>query len=72
MKKITACILGYGDRRRGYGNYAFAYPEELEITAVVEPLPQRMAAAKKLFSLPDDRCFSDFDSFAAQGKLRIV
>ena len=69
MKKITACILGSGDRGRVYGNYALAYPEELEITAVVEPLPQRMAAAKKLFSLPDDRCFSDFDSFAAQGKI---
>lgn len=40
-KKITAIVLGAGNRGNVYGNYAAEYPEELDIVGVAEPIPIR-------------------------------
>lgn len=36
-KKITAITLGAGNRGNKYGNYATAYPDDLDIVGVAEP-----------------------------------
>ena len=42
MKPVTAVIIGAGDRGRNvYGKYALEHPEEMRVTAVAEPDPQR-------------------------------
>ena len=35
--KISAVVVGYGDRGSIYADYAAKYPEELVIEAVVDP-----------------------------------
>lgn len=65
----TAVILGYGDRGRVYGNYTINFPGQLKITAVVEPIKARLSTAQKLFNLPNEMCFSDFESFLKKGKI---
>lgn len=50
-KTITAITLGAGDRGNIYGNYALAYPDQLDIIGVAEPMNirnERYAAAHKI------------------------
>jgi hypothetical protein len=47
MKKLTAVIVGYGDRGYAYGTYSVDHPDELEIVGVAEPNPVRRETAQK-------------------------
>lgn len=67
--KTTIAVIGFGDRSEQYTKYVLKHPEEGEVTAVVDPNPARRGYAKRLFGLPEARCFSDFDSFIAAGRL---
>ncbi len=69
MKRMSAAVIGFGDRSEIYSKYSLAHPEELKITAVVEPDAVRRNLAKKLFDIPDGNCFCDVDSFIKKGKL---
>ena len=40
-KKVTAIVLGAGNRGNVYGDYAFYNPDELDIVGVAEPIPIR-------------------------------
>ena len=59
--KTTIAVVGFGDRSEQYTKYVLKHPEEGEVTAVVDPNPARRGYAKRLFGLPEARCFSDFD-----------
>ena len=50
QKKIV--IFGYGARGQIYANYALSYPEEYEVTAIVEVNKDRIKEAKAKFSCP--------------------
>ncbi len=52
MKKIKIVIFGYGARGKIYADYARAYPEQYEVTAIVEINEERRKAAEKLFDCP--------------------
>lgn len=69
MKKLTAIAIGYGMRNLAYTEYALNHPDELEIVGVAEPIDNKRNHAKKLFSLPDDRVFSDWKEAAKQPKM---
>ena len=50
-KTITAITIGAGDRGNIYGNYALAYPDQLDIVGVAEPMNirnERYAAAHNI------------------------
>lgn len=66
MKKISAVVLGYGDRSFCYSKYAFAHPEELEITGVIDVNPYKLSLAKKRFGLADEALFNNLDEFLAK------
>ena len=70
MKKVTAIVIGAGARgAKAYAGYAKLHPNELEITGVVEPVKERVDAIKKRFSIPEERCFSDYKDLFAREKL---
>lgn len=69
MKKVTAAVIGYGDRGSVYSNYAFTNPDELEIVAVVDINPYRLSLAKEKFHLKDEQLYTDFEVFLKQGKV---
>lgn len=63
MKKLTAALVGAGNRGQIYADYALGEPEELQIVATVDPNPLRLAEAKEKYKLTDARLFYDLDTF---------
>ena len=69
-KKMTVAILGLGSRGlQVYGEIVKNYGSIMEVTAVADLLPERLANAKKLFNLNEDACFSDADELLFREQL---
>lgn len=69
-KKMTIAILGLGSRGlQVYGEIVKNYDSIMEVTAVADLLPERLANAKKLFNLNEDACFSDADELLSREQL---
>ena len=66
MKKLSAVLVGAGNRGCTYAGYSLEAPEELEIVAVVEPNRERRVAAEKNYNIPENRCFSCLEDFLTQ------
>ncbi len=65
MKKLTAALVGAGNRGCVYSNYSLVAPEELQIVAVVDPDDvHRTEAATKYGVAPENR-FTNVDDFLA-------
>lgn len=69
MKKITAVIIGYGDRGSIYATYACEHPEELKIVAIADRMENRRAAAKERHALSDENLFTDWRQLAELPKM---
>ena len=54
-RPVTAAIMGAGGRGRVYAAYAKAFPEELEIVGVAEPIPYRNAFLAEAHGIPPER-----------------
>lgn len=59
MRKKIA-ILGYGQRGSIYAGYALKYPQEFEVTAIIENNPDRLNLARALFDCP---VYEDYKAF---------
>ncbi|MGI9431534.1 MAG: Gfo/Idh/MocA family protein [Myxococcota bacterium] len=67
---VDAVLLGAGNRGRfTYGAWARKHPDELQITALAEPDPQRRAACQREHGIPDERVFADWRELAAGPQL---
>ena len=60
-------VIGAGSRGTIYGNWAFG--QGIEIAAVAEIRPDRLAEAGKLWSVPENRLFTDANELFALGKI---
>lgn len=69
MKKLTAVIVGYGDRGYAYSTYAVDHPDELAIVGVAEPNPVRRETAQKRHGIPADGLYASWENLAAQPKM---
>jgi predicted dehydrogenase len=54
-RPVTAAIMGAGGRGRTYAGYAQAFPEELKIVGVAEPIPNRNEFLAKGHGIPPAR-----------------
>ena len=63
MKKITAVVLGCGNRGQAYADYALHSPEELEIVGVIDVNKQALDWAKEKYGVRADMAFSSLDEF---------
>ena len=54
-RPVTAAIMGAGNRGRTYAGYAQAYPEELKIVGVAEPIPSRNKFLAGTHGIPEER-----------------
>ena len=69
MKKLTAVLLGAGNRGASYARYMSRLPEQYQIIAVADPrLPDR-SYIQKLYDLPDARCYESWEDVLAQPKM---
>ncbi|MBL4934618.1 Gfo/Idh/MocA family oxidoreductase [Clostridium sp. YIM B02515] len=70
MKKVTAVLLGAGQRGAGaYAPYAIKFPEELQFVAVAEPDKERREEFKRLHKIEDRYCFESWEELMEQPKL---
>ncbi|MBZ9685967.1 Gfo/Idh/MocA family oxidoreductase [Clostridium estertheticum] len=70
MKKVTAALLGAGQRGAGaYAPYALEYPEEFQIIAVAEPDDERREEFKELHKIEDKYCFRSWEELMEEPKL---
>ena len=60
-------LIGAGSRGSVYGNWA--HENGIEIAAIAERRPDRLAEAAKQWNVPEERCFSDADELFALGKI---
>lgn len=54
---VTAITLGAGSRGNVYGDYALAYPEQVDIVGVAEPIPIRQERYSAAHAIPDEHRF---------------
>ena len=69
MKKLTAAVVGFGGRGNAYARYAQNHPKELQIVAVAEPNPSRLASAAQWHNIPAEKQYATWQEFAAQPKM---
>jgi predicted dehydrogenase len=72
MPPITAVLLGAGGRGTVYGRYALAHPEEIEVIAVAEPQPDRLARFATNHDIAPSHCFTSWEDALQQGKIADV
>jgi predicted dehydrogenase len=60
-KSITAITLGAGDRGNIYGNYAIAYPDQLNIVGVAEPMNIRNERYAAVHNIKDKYRFDTWE-----------
>ena len=65
-KKLTATIVGYGNRGQVYADYSLDCPNELGIIAVVDTNDFKLEEAKKRYNLLDEQLFHTLEEFLAQ------
>lgn len=72
-KKVTVAICGMGIRgAEAYASYQKIRPDEMEITAVADPRPERRALAVREYHVRPEMCFASGEELLAQDKLADV
>lgn len=69
MKKITAVLLGAGNRGVGYGKYALDNPYEIEFVAVAEPIEERRESFREEHNIQKDSCFFTWEELLSKPKM---
>lgn len=72
-KKITIAIAGLGSR--GYDTYADIvqqFSDQLELTAIADIDPERVAQAASNYHIPENRCFSSAEQLLEEERLADV
>ena len=71
MKKITAALIGAGNRGTGYGKYAIdnANANEIEFVAVAEPIDGRRNKFKDEHGIKEEKCFVGWKELLEQPRM---
>lgn len=70
MRKVTIALVGAGQRVLDtYERYALQYPYEVQFVAIAEPRLERREKFKQTHSIPEERCFADWQDLLAQPRL---
>ena len=68
-RPVTAITLGAGNRGNIYGGYAAAYPGQLNITGVAEPIAVRKQNYQAGHGILPDRCFDTWEQVFERPKM---
>ena len=66
---VDAVIIGAGSRGQIYSEFARQHPQEMVVTAVADPRPDRRQRLAIQHDLPDSHCFTDWESLIDAGPL---
>jgi predicted dehydrogenase len=68
--KIKVAVIGLGNRGNDiYAHYQLVAPDEMQITAVADPIKKKREAAQKLYNVPAENCFSSGEELLSQPRL---
>ena len=67
-KPVTAIVLGAGNRGNVYGSFALAFPKELDIIGVAEPIKFRNDKFSKAHAIEDKNRFNTWEDVFKQPK----
>uniref|UniRef100_A0A0P4WKM8 Gfo/Idh/MocA-like oxidoreductase N-terminal domain-containing protein n=2 Tax=Scylla olivacea TaxID=85551 RepID=A0A0P4WKM8_SCYOL len=68
-RKVTAVIIGAGNRGKNYAGYAEQFPDLMQVVAVAEPREYARSLIQKRHSLPQERCYPGWESLETVEKL---
>lgn len=72
-KKIKVALAGLGSRGKDtYAPTAKLFPDKMEIVAIADIDPAKVAEVAKEYQIPADKCFSSAEELIAQDKLADV
>lgn len=70
MKKITAALIGAGQRGAGaYASYALEHPEEIQFISVADMDSERRRAFQQTHIIHDANCFANWEELLEQPKI---
>ena len=68
QKKISAILIGAGNRGKVYTDDMAKYPDLYEVVGVAEPIEARREYIAKLHNIPADRVFASWEDLLALPK----
>ncbi|KAG0720283.1 putative oxidoreductase YjhC [Chionoecetes opilio] len=68
-RKVTAVIVGAGNRGKNYARYAEQFPDLFQVVAVAEPREHARSFIQKHHSLPQQHCYPGWESLTTVEKL---
>lgn len=63
MNPVKVIIVGNGERASCYCKYALYSPENLQVTAIVDPDKNKLKEGAKLYGVPEEHCFESVEKF---------
>ncbi len=63
MRKLTAVLIGAGNRGTTYTDKMFDMPEMFQVIGVAEPVESRRNYIKEKHGIKDEMCFDGYESF---------
>lgn len=68
-RKVTTVVIGVGNRGKNYARYAEQFPDLLQVVGVAEPREHVRHFMQKKHSIPQQHCYTGWQSLAAEEKL---
>ena len=69
MKQLKAIIIGCGDRGTTYARHMADAREKFDVVAIAEPIDDRRNFVRDTFSIPEEKCFTDWHPLTELGKI---
>lgn len=69
IKKLTAIIIGAGQRGSAYAKHMKELSEKFEVVGMAEPIEARRDRVKTWFPVPEKNCFNDYREILAKPKM---
>ena len=63
MKPVRVAIVGNGDRANCYCQYALTNPEDLQVTAIVDPNERKLQEGKEKYGVAQEYLFKSVEDF---------
>ena len=72
-EKVTVAVIGLGNRGNDiYAHYQLVAPDEMQITAVADPIEKKREAAQSLYNVPSENCFATGEELLSRPRLADV
>lgn len=71
-KTYTVAVIGAGSRGLRYAEHMRKHPDKFRVVAVAEPEGHRREHMKKLWSIPEENCFSSWEALLEGPKMADV